>query len=128
MPRVSLAFFAAGAVCGLLGMIWGTYMGATEEFSARDAHAHLNLLGWVTLSLMGTFYALAGSARPKLLSWVNFVLSSLGVPLFVAFLVSLQTGAPNMTVGWAGVLMVISGMATFIAAIVMVFLRKPATN
>jgi hypothetical protein len=126
MPRVSLAFFSVGAVCGLLGMIWGTYMGASEDFSARDAHAHLNLLGWVTLSLMGTFYALAGSARPKLLSWVNFVLSSVGVPLFVAFLVTLQTGTPNMMVGWAGVLMVIFGMTTFIIAILLVGMRRAA--
>jgi hypothetical protein len=99
---------------------------ASEDFSARDAHAHLNLLGWVTLSLMGTFYALAGSARPKLLSWVNFVLSSVGVPLFVAFLVTLQTGTPNMMVGWAGVLMVIFGMTTFIIAILLVGMRRAA--
>ncbi len=66
MPRVSLAFLLMGAVFGLLGMMWGAYMGVSQDFSARDAH--LNLLGWATLSLMGTFYALAGVARPKLLS------------------------------------------------------------
>jgi len=124
MPRVSLAFFAVGAACGLLGMIWGTYMGAAQDFSTRDAHAHLNLLGWVTLSLMGTFYALAGAARPKLLSWINFVLSSLGVPLFIVFLVTLQAGTPNLMLGWPGVLMVMAGMVTFIVAIVVVFLRR----
>src|SRR5689334_17316198 len=127
MPRVSLAFFFVGAVSGLLGMLWGAYMGASENFSARDAHAHLNLLGWVTLSLMGTFYALAGAARPKLLSWVNFALSSVGVPLFIAFLVSLQTANPNFAVGWPGFLMVAAGMVTFIVAIIVVFLRKPVS-
>ena len=125
MPRVSLAFFFVVTVWGFLGMLWGAYMGASQDFSARDAHAHLNLLGWVTLSLMGTFYALAGAARPKLLSWINFALSSLGVPLFIAFLVSLQTDAPNEMIGWPGFLMIVAGMATFIVAIIVVFLRKP---
>lgn len=131
MPRVSLAFFLTGAVFGLLGMMWGVYMGVSQDFSARDAHAHLNLLGWATLSLMGTFYALAGAARPKLLSWMNFFISSVGVILFVPFLVVVQRGepsAPFFAMGLIGVLMVILGMATFIAAIVMVFLRKPATS
>lgn len=130
MPRVSLAFFLAGAVFGLSGMIWGTYMGVSQEFTARDAHAHLNLLGWVTLSLMGTFYALSGPARPKLLSWINFCLSVAGVVLFVPFLVIVSRGEPSppfFAMGSIGVLMVILGMASFITAIVMVMLRKPGT-
>ena len=128
MPRVSLAFFLVGAVFGLLGMMWGRYMGVSQDFSARDAHAQLNLLGWATLSLMGAFYALAGLARPKVLSWVNFFLSSVGVILFVPFLVMVQRGepsAPFFAMGSVGVLMVVLGMATFIAAIVMALLRKP---
>jgi len=128
MPRVSLAFFLTGAVLGLLGMVWGVYMGGSQDFSPRDAHAHLNLLGWATLSLMGTFYALAGTARPKLLSWINFVLSSVGVALFVPFLLVVQRGEPTglfLAVGWFAVLAVIFGMTIFIAAIVMVLLRKP---
>src|SRR5262245_17275783 len=130
MPRVSLAFFLVGAVFGLTGMIWGTYMGVSQEFSTRDAHAHLNLLGWATLSLMGTFYALSGPARPKLLSWINFFLSVIGVILFVPFLVVVSRGEPSppiFAMGLIGVLMVMLGMATFIAAIVMAFLRKPVT-
>ena len=130
MPRVSLAFFLTGAFFGLSGMMWGLYMGVSQDFSARDAHAHLNLLGWVTLSLMGAFYALAGAARPKLLSWVNFFLSTVGVVLFVPFLVMVQRGepsAPFFAMGSIGVLMVMLGMACFIAAIAMAFLRKPVT-
>ena len=40
-------------------------MGATQATICSDpAHAHLNLLGWVTLSLMGGFYALSGKGAP----------------------------------------------------------------
>ena len=33
MPRISLAFFSTGAVFGLLGMGWGAFMGARQDFT-----------------------------------------------------------------------------------------------
>lgn len=55
MPRVSAAFFAMGVVYLLLGMSWGMHMGASEDFAMAPAHAHLNLLGWVTMAIYGHF-------------------------------------------------------------------------
>ncbi|MES1199187.1 MAG: hypothetical protein ABUS48_04320 [Pseudomonadota bacterium] len=128
MPRVSLAFFFVAAVCGLTGMIWGSYMGNHEDFTMAHAHAHLNLLGWVTPALMGTFYALAGAARPKALSWINFVLSVLGVIVFIPGLIMVLSNtpgaAPYLAIGSLGVML---GMLSFIVAIVFVFLKKQAT-
>jgi len=40
------------------GMIWGIIMAVTHDHSAMPAHAHLNLLGWVSLFLFGVFYQL----------------------------------------------------------------------
>jgi hypothetical protein len=39
-------------------MLWGLYMGVSEDHSAMPAHAHLNLLGWVSLFLFGAYYRL----------------------------------------------------------------------
>ena len=86
MPRVSAAFFAAASVCLLLGMSWGIQMGATENFAMMPAHAHLNLLGWVTMALYGTFYALTPNTLSPRLAWINFALSLLGVALMIPFL------------------------------------------
>ena len=86
MPRVSAAFFAAASVCLLLGMSWGIQMGATENFTMMPAHAHLNLLGWVTMALYGTFYALTPNTLSPRLAWINFALSLLGVVLMIPFL------------------------------------------
>src|SRR3982751_6602266 len=58
MPRVSAAFFAIGGLLLLSGMLLGEYMGAHENFALAPLHAHINLLGWVTLALYGTFYTL----------------------------------------------------------------------
>ena len=91
MPRVSAAFFALGAVCVLMGMLWGMQMGGSEDFTLMPAHAHLNLLGWVTMALYGTFYALThASLKPKL-AWANFILAALGV---VAMIPSLALYLP----------------------------------
>lgn len=79
MPRVSAAFFATGAVLVLGGMFLGMHMGASENFTLSPVHAHLNLLGWVTLALYGTFYALTAATYSPRLAWTNYGLSLLGV-------------------------------------------------
>ena len=86
MPRVSAAFFALGVVCLLMGMFWGMHMGATEDLTMMPAHAHLNLLGWVTMALYGTFYALTHASLSPRLAWINFALAALGVALMIPFL------------------------------------------
>ena len=79
MPRVSAAFFIVGGLLLLGGMALGEYMGAHNDFTLAPLHAHINLLGWVTLALFGTFYALTRDTYSPRLAWTNFVLSSVGV-------------------------------------------------
>lgn len=83
MPRVSAAFFAWGVISLLIGMLAGMEMGAHQDMTLMPAHAHLNLLGWVTMGLYGVFYALtAGSYSPKL-AWANFIASAAGVAVMI---------------------------------------------
>ena len=78
MPRVSLWFFAVAPIYVLIGMGFGIFMGASQDFSLAPAHAHLNLIGWVTMALYGTFYALARDASQKL-AWTTFWLNNVAV-------------------------------------------------
>ena len=83
MPRVSAAFFALGVVCLFIGMFMGMRMGESEDFTLMPAHAHLNLLGWVTMAIYGIFYALThASLKPKL-AWTNFALAAIGVVVMI---------------------------------------------
>jgi len=83
MPRVSAAFFALGVVCLFIGMMMGAEMGKSEDFTLMPAHAHLNLLGWVTMAIYGIFYALThASLKPKL-AWTNFALAAIGVAAMI---------------------------------------------
>lgn len=83
MPRVSAAFFAIGVLYLLMGMMWGMHMGASEDFSMMPAHAHLNLLGWVTMAIYGTFYALTHASLSPKLAWTNFGLAAGGVAVMI---------------------------------------------
>jgi hypothetical protein len=83
MPRVSAAFFAVGILCVLCGMFLGMHMGATHDFTLAPAHAHLNLVGWASMALYGTFYALEGPTIVMRLAWANFIVSTIGVLIMV---------------------------------------------
>lgn len=97
MPRVSAAFFAVGVVCLILGMMWGMRMGATEDFSTMPAHAHLNLLGWVTMAIYGTFYALTQASLSPKLAWTNFALAAGGVVVMIPSLALFLAGGRDAT-------------------------------
>ncbi len=50
--------FRAAVTFVVIGMIWGLVMAASGDHSTLAGHAHLNLLGWVSLFLFGIFYHL----------------------------------------------------------------------
>jgi hypothetical protein len=124
MPRVSSAFFTVAALCGLSGMIWGSYMGATHDHAMMPAHAHLNLLGWVTLSIMGGYYALPGN-EPRVLAWVNFVLSALGAILMAVLLPQVLTEKLTGAIMPIAEAPVILGMICFLISVIS-GARRPA--
>ncbi|MDO8380168.1 hypothetical protein [Phenylobacterium sp.] len=126
MSKISVAFFGAAVLYALLGMSLGMYMGATEDFTLSPVHAHINLLGWATLALMGTFYGLAGAQAPTRLAWTNFAVSNLGnlisLPLLAIMLKGNRAYVPIMV---GGEVLLVLGMAIFAVAVLSVA-RKPA--
>ena len=56
--RASSLSFLSAVLLAIVGMLWGIDMAMSGDHSAMPAHAHLNLLGWVTLFLFGIFYHL----------------------------------------------------------------------
>ncbi|HEX3652482.1 MAG TPA: hypothetical protein VHU18_06640 [Rhizomicrobium sp.] len=130
MPRVSAAFFVVGALLLLSGMMLGEYMGAHENFTLAPLHAHINLLGWVTLALYGTFYTLTKDTYLPKLAWTNFVLSSVGILTMIPVLALLLT-APDgaKTYGpWAGLTggIALLGLLVFLISAFRELVRKRA--
>ena len=77
MRGVALWFFASAVVYVSLGMIFGLWMSASGDHMLAPAHAHLNLVGWVTMALFGVYYHLVPSAQGRLAN-LHFALAILG--------------------------------------------------
>ena len=126
MPRVSAAFFAFGALCLFVGMTLGMQMGGSGDFTLMPAHAHLNLLGWVTMSIYGAFYALTRETLSEKLAWTNFGLSAAGVIVMIPFLaMMLSSGNEALEVYVAlggGISML--GLLVFIVSVVKELFRR----
>lgn len=87
MKASSLSFQAA-VLFVIAGMIWGIVMAISEDHSAMPAHAHLNLLGWVSLFLFGIYYKLhpsledAKSAIAQVWIWIiGTIVLAIGVAM-----------------------------------------------
>lgn len=125
MSKISIAFFASAVAYALAGMVLGIVMGASGDHSLAPVHAHINLLGWATLALMGAFYGLAGAQAPVRLAWINFAVSNLAnlvtLPLLAMLLKGNTSVIPVMS---AGEILLVLGMLIFGAAVLTVA-RRP---
>jgi len=79
--KASVLSFRSAVLILVAGVIWGIAMGISEDHSTFSAHAHLNLLGWVSLFLFGIYYHLHPSLDSNRLAsmqvwiWVTATLS-----------------------------------------------------
>ena len=86
--KASALSFQAAVLFVIAGMIWGITMAISDDHSAMPAHAHLNLLGWVSLFLFGIYYKLhpsledAKSAMAQVWIWIiGTIVLAVGVAL-----------------------------------------------
>ncbi len=112
--KASSLCFRAAVVFVVAGMIWGLIMAISEDHSAAPAHAHLNLLGWVSLFLFGIYYRLHPSlesdkgAFTQIWVWiVGTLVQAIGVGL-------VHTGSPiGVPFAAGGSFVVLAGMLLF---------------
>lgn len=76
MKNAPKMFFVAAAVFALCGMVWGIQMSASHDHSLSPAHGHLNLIGFVMMSVFGTYYALTPLAARSRVAALHFVLTT----------------------------------------------------
>jgi uncharacterized protein YacL len=70
-------FIKSATIYIILGMSLGIYMAASQDHSQLPTHAHLNLLGWVTMALMGLIFknwpAVAEAKLAPLTYWLAHI-------------------------------------------------------
>jgi cbb3-type cytochrome oxidase subunit 1 len=102
MKASSLSFLAS-VIAAVTGMAWGLIMGISENHVTMPAHAHLNLLGWVSLFLIGIFYHLhpaLDQSRIALVQVCVWIAGTVILTLGVAMLMSgIAVGNPFAAVG-----------------------------
>lgn len=82
MKSLPYWFIGLGTLFALAGMVLGIYMGMSEDHSLIDAHAHNNLIGYVTMIIYGTYYRLVPAAADKLLAVAHFWIALAGAATF----------------------------------------------
>jgi hypothetical protein len=120
--RYDLVFITAALLCLLAGEGLGIYMGIGQDFTLSPAHAHMNLLGWVTLAAFGLMHraypALSGSriAAPQM---VLALFANIAMPIGLGAFLLTNAGEPLLIASAFGVV-----LATVL--FVIMFVRKAA--
>lgn len=80
---MSIWFLRLSVIYFVLGVVFGMIIGISQKFEFSSVHAHINLLGWVSLALSGIIYRLFPVADRNVLSKVHFWLHNVGLPVMV---------------------------------------------
>lgn len=107
-------YFRAAVLYALLGMAWGIHMAVSHDHGTYPAHAHLLLLGWVSMAIYGAIYRLCPKAADGLLPRVHFWLAQAGLVAMIPGVALVHSGqAAGEPLAAAGSLVTIMGMALF---------------
>jgi drug/metabolite transporter (DMT)-like permease len=126
MKASSLSFQAA-VLFAIAGMIWGIQMAISDDHSAFPAHAHLNLLGWVSLFLFGIYYLLHPTldrSRTAMIQVWIWIAGTIILAIGVAFVHTGHAGGDPIAA--VGSLIVLAAMLLF-AWLVFKCERNPAS-
>ena len=126
MNRIATLFFATGAIFALIGMAWGIQMSATQDHTLAPAHAHLNLIGFVAMSIYGAYYAFTPAAAAGRLAAVHYGLTTIAVIVMVPGIVMAirETGE---TAAKLGSVLAIASMALFVFTVLRNGVGRTAT-
>ena len=109
------SLFRISVSLGLIGMVLGIVMGIRQDFVLMPAHAHLNLLGFVTMFLSALYYRAVPEAAASRLARYQAVVSVAGAIVFPVGIACVLLGGHDRfePVVVAGALTVLLGMALF---------------
>lgn len=106
--KIAVLYLVAGVTLGVI-------MGMRQSFGLAPVHAHLNLLGWASLALVGLVYHAYPAAAETRLARIHFWLHNIGLPpLMIALALMLSGNAAMEPVVGIFSLVVAAGIACFV--------------
>ena len=91
MKHLPYYFLTAAILQALAGMGLGMFMGISGDHTLAPAHAHNNLLGWVSMAIFGLYYAVAGEVAARRLAAIHFwvaLLANLVFPIGIGLYIT----------------------------------------
>jgi len=125
MRGIGFYFFLAAVLCVTLGMGWGIHMAISGDHLMSGAHAHLNLVGWVTMALFGIYYTLTPAAANSRLAKLHLLIALSGVVVMVpGIAIALKNGGDAIAA--AGSMLTAASMLIFAYTVFRHGLGRPA--
>ncbi|NML73254.1 hypothetical protein HHL25_03845 [Rhizobium sp. S-51] len=104
--------FLSATIYALAGMAMGIFMAASHDHSLLTVHAHLNLVGWVSMAIYGLFYHGVPTVAATRLARTHVAVATTGLWIFIP---GIALAVLDITEGPAilGSLLTILGMLLF---------------
>ena len=114
MANIDRWFLRIAVIYALVAMSLGIMMGISQDHSQMPTHAHLNLVGWVSMALYALIYRQYPAAGQTKLAMVHFWVANAGAILLNLGVYGLMAGTAALEpVAIVGSLVTILGMLIF---------------
>lgn len=114
-PGLAAFHLRAAAIYAVIGMAFGIHMGMAQDFSLMPAHAHLNVIGWLSVSIYGLVLAKFPAVAASRLAQLQAVVAHLGVIVFVpGIAIAILSNHENEIFVMIGSLLVLLGGLLFV--------------
>jgi cbb3-type cytochrome oxidase subunit 1 len=124
MRGIDALFLRIAVLYVIAGMALGIFMALSEDHTMMPAHAHMNLLGWVSMALYAAVYRIwPETAQSPLARW-HFWLANIGTLTAVVGVAGIMAGYPERfgPVAGIGAMVALASMLLFAA---IVYARVP---
>lgn len=114
MPAISQLYFKTAIVFLIVGIMMGLQMSISGNHNVIGAHAHANLLGWVTMALFGTYYAFMREKAQSRIAMIQYGVYTVGVVIMTPSLYFMLQDNPALEpLVAAGSLIAFAGVLVF---------------
>ena len=76
MKRIDIHFLLLAVILLVVGVCLGIYMAMNKDFQLAPVHAHVNLVGWVSLAIFGLAYRAFPRLKETRLAGLHFALAA----------------------------------------------------
>lgn len=125
MRRIDLAFLSLAGLCLLVGVSLGIAMGIAHDFLYAPVHAHLNLVGWVSLALFGLTYRAYPALASSWMAPVHFGFAAVGAVMFPIG-IALSVAGVTVAVAIVGAFIWLAAVILFLVNLARIAVAAPA--